>query len=221
MALSPIVSVPIAWQTSLVDVQPTSRAGAESDTAFVYTTLALESGESRRAVCVLPLAAPAAAEPRAAVLPGGESTPFRQTTLEGAEEALGRVARSELWAHAREHAQGGIWTLDLDLDRDARLLRIVFAQTVPQLDGGGFELTLLAPLASFLPAPGGPATVAVALPRPAEAVVTLHGGHIEQPPGLPVSSATDEELARRRFLGYVWQEPDALLRVRYAYRAPA
>lgn len=220
MAITPLIPASVPWQSSLLEVLPTSRFHGPSDQVLVRSQLHVDPGGGGAPV-VLPLAEPA----HGVALSEFDGAGWRRVTLRpiDLDEARRRMAPGDgpapddaLWEGLRAESRGGALEGRLD-GRSARLLELTFSQEVPMHSDGGFELRLLGALAG---AGGsrGPVAVALAMPRiPGEPAI-LHEGQAESPPGEPIESGKEHDLAGRRFISHRFTEPDPLLRVRYAYR---
>jgi hypothetical protein len=89
MALSPITPIPVNWENSLVDLQPTSQFGAAHDTAMVNTTMLLQAAAEEDVTFALPMADEPEGEPVMRVVADelGDVQEFTETTDFGAIEA--------------------------------------------------------------------------------------------------------------------------------------
>lgn len=219
MSLSPFCSLPVEWQTCVVDVVPTSRAGEDSDLAALTATFQVRGPGTALLVATAgdELAAPPAVEaPDGAGRVQLERTSAPAVGAAVVAELADRSSR-ELWHEVAAAARGGIWAATVDVPDRRVQLRWTLLQRVFRGDGGGFEARLLAPLATMVARRRVPAPVAIALPWLPDLLVTIHGGEVEHPPGRQVSAGTERELAARRGIAVSWEHPDTLFRLRYAY----
>lgn len=224
MSLSPMTPVPIAWQNSFVDIQPTSRYGEDHDTAMINTSLLLQAESSEEVVFVLPTAdAPEQAPVMRVVSEAGQvATPFEGSDFDEVEadlaEALSGIekAQREFW-EAVKAASVQVSKTRVHIKKGDQLVRFFYPQRIPKLEDGSLELKVLAPLASFVIATGGSISFAVALPRVPGQTVTVSAASAENPPGTLIGEMSERVvLAQRNLIGHFWQN-DPLYRVKYSY----
>lgn len=224
MALSPITPVPVLWQNSLVDLQPTSLYGRDHDRALVSTTLLLAVPADQEVDFVLPTSETPEANPELQVVTPqtDASQEFTETTLEQVEAevfpAEGAVSPEQqgVWDAVKTAAKQ--WRhVKVSLKQGDQLLRFTYRQRLVRAEDESFELRVLAPLASFVLQPGGSISFAVGLPRVPGRNVSVDQAVAENPPGTPLADISERPvLAQRMFVAHYWQN-DPLYRVKYRY----
>ena len=94
MALSPLVTAPVAWQSSLVDVQATSRWGLAWDLALVSSTFFLRADDERELGFALPAAHEVDAPPQLALTADERALPLQQVDPAEAAAVAAPIATS-------------------------------------------------------------------------------------------------------------------------------
>lgn len=222
MALSPLTPMAVRWENAFVDLQPTSRVGADHDTANIYTTMLLVAPAAQQAAFALPC------------LDAPEQMPMLRVIAESAGEAAlfepadpGRVARDffgdadetdvTLWTHVVEQASAGVFQSRTPVREGPQLVRFHYPQRVERGADGEFEFRAFSPLASLLLNPSREdVSLSVALPRVPGVVIEL--GETAAA-GLGSRSAfgmaESRVLAERQFIGLLGG--DFVRKIRYRY----
>jgi hypothetical protein len=225
MALSPLIGVPVAWQTALVDIQPTSQYGQPHDVALISTTMQLQQPQAEDITFVLPLEDDPIDTPVLRLVQDDGTTtscPVEAGELpadvQAALEPAGSDPERELWNRVIAEARGGVRAVVAHITRADQLVRLAYPIRVPATDGV-FELRVLAPLASFVLNPGGgDISFAVGLPRIPGRNVTIVETVVENPPGSPAGAFGQPEtlLAERKFAAH-YLKLDPIYRLKYKY----
>jgi hypothetical protein len=231
MNLTPLPSVPIQWQNTLVDVQPTSQYGREFDRAVVSTNLLLQVPPDEDVSFILPSTDPSEEPPQLRMLsePDVLTAEFDEEDAATAAQMAADVIAAQGTADqaqaetvlqvVRDGARKWQRT-NVHLREGTQLVRFTSRQRIPPLEDGGFEFTVLAPLTIFLLTPGGSISFALGLPRIPGRTIGVDHAVAENPPGTYLADISERPvLAGRMFIGHFWQN-DPLYRVKYRYPPP-
>jgi hypothetical protein len=233
MALSPILNLPVRWQVLGVDIEsiaPVRGFGEDAfDVANVNGVLNVESPADQEVRLVLPFAVEqASAEVR--VVSTNQREQFRKR--DGRAEQFVDILRSigeipvdqePILKEIREAIRDWVVT-EIRIPAGTQILRFHARQILrPKPDDArSFELVLFAPLAGFILAPGGQASmsVTVAFPPPFAAPGLAIGTPSITP--LPGQAAPPEQpsgpvpVAERQMYGWLWRN-DPKLTIPYRY----
>jgi hypothetical protein len=225
VALSPITSVPIMWQNTLTDVQPTSQYGRDFDRAMISTNLLLQVPADQDVTFILPSADAPESAPLLRLVNEAEQPvhEFNEVTPEEAQQEVesaitGDAGRDQqLWEAVKGEARQ--WRQSrARLRAGDQLVRFTSRQRIEPVGDGSYELRVLAPLASFVLQPGGSISFAVGLPRIPGRTVAIDHAVAENPPGNLLADISERPtIANRVFVAHFWQN-DPLYRVKYRYQ---
>jgi hypothetical protein len=223
MTISTITNVPILWQNSLVDVQPTSQYGRDFDRAVITTNLLLQAPADQDVEFVFAAAAAPEFGPSIRVVSevDEETQTFETIAHEQGEQAVAALVpedeRSQsLWEAVKGEASA--WGRSgVRVRAGEQLVRFTTRQRINSSEDGGFELSFLAPLSVFVLQPGGSISLAVGLPRIPNRQTIVDFAVAENPPGTSLGDISERPvLGGRMFIAHYWQY-DPLYRIKYRY----
>ena len=230
MALSPITQLPVKWENVFVDIQPTSLFGMDHDIAMIHTTMLLRAAEAEQVVFALPAIDTPESAPILRVFgkTAGTAAEFKETTFDHVEEelreAFAQAPRGDMDLFNEMKAEvENISLARIRIEPGDQLVRLDYAQHVPQLEDGAFEFRIIAPLASLLLNPVDvEIAFAVALPWAPGRTLQVVAAHSENPPGTPATPLSQRTtIAQRKYVGSLLRrDPVYSVEYRYGQKGP-